>query len=60
MRLCVNTVRDIGIFSVYYKDGDGLGWNSNPNPRQLANVTCKTHDKGQPVSVRSYLIAAAT
>ena len=22
-------------------------WNSNPNPCQLANVTCKTRDKGQ-------------
>ena len=28
-------------------DGDDLRWNSNPNPCQLANVTCKTRGKGQ-------------
>ena len=28
-------------------DGDDPRWNSNPNPCQLANVTCKTRDKGQ-------------
>ena len=28
-------------------DGDGFRWNWNPNFRRLANVICKTHDKGQ-------------
>ena len=27
--------------------GDDLRWNSNPNFCRLANVTCKTRDKGQ-------------
>ena len=28
-------------------DGNDLRWNSNPNLCRLANVTCKTRDKGQ-------------
>ena len=33
-------------------DGDDLRWNSNPNFCRLANVTCKTRDKGQQEKTR--------